>query len=815
YFDLNCTREDTLFGYFDIADYRAGLDMKGRWEGSFSDWEIIANGGFTGLEYWQFYVPSGSANLIMHRNDSFGLQMEMRGDSCLLASKPFSSVDLSLDFYDGLTTIKNLQLERPGLLIDTGGEIGVVDDRVRISVGQGSIEVFGEEWLVGGAPDIEITGGVLSIEDMQLHSRSGALFIGGELDSRADLIDAGLDFERFSLSTINDAGITDVPFTGTAAGAIFCSGSLRDPDLSLRVTASDAVVDTFTLDRLQLVADYSAGAVNIDTLSLRSPDGDLFLQGETEGVSIPAVREKGVEALRKGTVDFDVECFGLQTYPLFSLMEGSPITGGKYSGAISITDSIAYPVVIIDGRFDSLGVEHLTVPIIDVHAALRPGMMALAGTISMVGGQTGEFRGTVPVEKSDWFYKPDVASPLFMELTLEEGDLSTIPAVTDMVAEAGGKYSLKLVADGSLDQPGLNGRLQLTDARFRFSGTEERFRNVQADISLADTVITISRLEGNEGSKGSFSIGGSITLDGWRPADYDLEARLEKILVASIPDIMAIVTGDLKVGTLEMEGRKVPSVTGRLDVNSSEVYFRLGEYSSTQSRGTMEIPSWVAEIDLEVKGNTWIKTPDANVEMQGNVTIHRDRRGTYLRGTLDLMRGWYMVYNNKFRVTSGRLEFVHAGGFRPVVDIEAETLDPEGNKIFLVLSWHQDDVEPRLSLFHEDPGYSETDIWKMLGGGVVGSGDGAGGWNALNTAQNLAANYIEKMLNSRMEGITIELETSGGTGGAADGFESNETVVAIGKYLSEGLYVKYKQGLSITTARHFEVEYRISRLFQI
>ena len=40
-------------------------------------------------------------------------------------------------------------------------------------------------------------------------------------------------------------------------------------------------------------------------------------------------------------------------------------------------------------------------------------------------------------------------------------------------------------------------------------------------------------------------------------------------------------------------------------------------------------------------------------------------------------------------------------------------------------------------------------------------------------------------------------------------------MVAVGKYLSEGLYVKYKQGLAISTVRQIEVEYRISRLFLI
>jgi hypothetical protein len=76
-----------------------------------------------------------------------------------------------------------------------------------------------------------------------------------------------------------------------------------------------------------------------------------------------------------------------------------------------------------------------------------------------------------------------------------------------------------------------------------------------------------------------------------------------------------------------------------------------------------------------------------------------------------------------------------------------------------------------------------------------------------------------------MAGVTIELETgpstitvpgvtTGSSVSTGPGTEDyNNTRIAVGKYLSQGLYVKYKQGLSISSAREIEVEYRISNLF--
>ncbi|MDD3642760.1 MAG: translocation/assembly module TamB domain-containing protein, partial [Candidatus Krumholzibacteria bacterium] len=327
-----------------------------------------------------------------------------------------------------------------------------------------------------------------------------------------------------------------------------------------------------------------------------------------------------------------------------------------------------------------------------------------------------------------------------------------------------------------------------------------------------DTLVTVSKLAGREGKDGRFECAGSIVLEGWRPSRYDLDVRLEKFLVASINDILAIVTGRVTIGTEIVGGSAVPSIEGAVEVNRAEVFYAFEEQGAPGAAGTFATPSWLARVDVEIPGNAWIRTPDANIELRGDITLYHDQRGTYFRGHLDLVRGWYNIYANKFRVRSGTVDFVRAEDNRPVVNIEAETPDPEGRTIFLTLLWLQDDVEPRVTLTHEDPGYSETDIWKMLGGGVVrGPGDADASFDAVTTAQGLAANYIERVLNSQMEGITIEVEKGTSSAGANGATDYSETMVAVGKYLSEGLYVKYKQGLSISTARHIEVEYRINR----
>ncbi len=816
YFDLNAARQDTLFPYFDIEEYRGDVSLNGIWEGNLKEWDLIANGRFSNLEYEFTKVSTGDVKLILKKRESSDFFMEMEGDTCHVGPIPFDDMALSLEYIDGITDIKKLRLSRPGFLGEASISVSADDGEVSIIVQNAEINVLGEDWTSGGASEITLESGKIDIHDIQLHSKMGALYLDGRYESRERKIDSALRFERLGLSLVEEAGIVSVPLEGRTRGSLSLSGSISDPCFDLDISAGPAAVDSIEIDSIRLVAEYSEGVTAIDNMRVASPGGTFMLSGSLSGLRYVEAFGGNGRGWDELSLDIRTECDNLEMAPFLRMTDRSFFNGGKFTGTVSVRDSLVHPSIVMEGVIDSLASDPITLHGVRFDASVDKDGFLMEGSLLCPGGKEGFFSGKIPVEEADWFYSPAGNEPLNLELDMKESDLADFTEMTDVVAEAGGRYSVGLRIDGTFNDPKLHGELNLFDGTFRFSGMEERFRDVNATVILEDTLITITSLVGREGRDGTFDCGGTITLDGWRPSRYDLGASLDKFLLASIPDIMAVVSGDLKVGTLEHEGRLVPSITGMLDVNRAEVYFDIGEFSSTGTKGTMELPRWLAEIELEARGNTWIKTPDANVEMQGNVTIHHDRRGTYLRGKLDLIRGWYNVYNNKFRVKTGRLEFVHAESMRPIVDIEAETLDPEGRKIYLLLSWHQDDIEPRLSLYHEDPGYSETDIWKMLGGGVVGGEDGTeAGWRALNTAQNLAANYVEKMLNSQMEGITIELEASGGAGGVSSGFELNQTVVAIGKYLSEGLYVKYKQGLSISTARHFEVEYRLSRLFQI
>jgi hypothetical protein len=215
-------------------------------------------------------------------------------------------------------------------------------------------------------------------------------------------------------------------------------------------------------------------------------------------------------------------------------------------------------------------------------------------------------------------------------------------------------------------------------------------------------------------------------------------------------------------------------------------------------------PGWVCSIDLDVHKNLWVRNQDMNVELGGQLILKRDEAGLYLRGDLNALRGWYTVYNNKFEVIDGVLDFSAAEGFRPEVYVYAFTPyrveNDRESRIYLTLTWPRDKIEPQIELSSDQPGYYESDLWRMLGGQDIAGG--------------LAANTLEKLLNQQMSGMTVYVDRRATGRGSAGSLES-EMMIGVGKYLWQDLYLTYRQGLTLTADQAVEVEYRLRNMIYI
>jgi hypothetical protein len=299
---------------------------------------------------------------------------------------------------------------------------------------------------------------------------------------------------------------------------------------------------------------------------------------------------------------------------------------------------------------------------------------------------------------------------------------------------------------------------------------------------------------------------------------------LKDFTLSSVPNVVSTQDGRLQIDSRRnAAGRVVPSLTGSVAVKKALITMELGVQEGPPNPAIMatQSPSWLCNTTIDAPKNVWLRNSYLNMELGGKLIMRRDEQGFYFRGDLGVLRGAYTLYNNKFHITDGRIDFSKATTVRPDIRVNAYTPHRrpgpghDERRIFLNLVWGWDKKEPQITLSYDAPGYSETDLWKMLGGQVVAGSSGLGSgssFDAGGAAQSIASSYLERMLNTRMQDMTIDVESRTRSGGAGGNGE-REMSIAFGRYLSENVYLKYRQGVTYTTQREVDIEYRISNMF--
>ncbi|MDD3643770.1 MAG: hypothetical protein PHQ19_09950, partial [Candidatus Krumholzibacteria bacterium] len=479
YIDLAAARSDTIFEYLHIGQYRADLDMNGIIEGTFDDWELRGSGGFGAFSYHGTLVPEGDLKLAVRYDDGYEAYIELAGDSCVIEPASFSGIDLSLEYVGGLVSIKHLRLDRAGFAAEMRGEIRADQGRSEIAVAEFEVTALEEVWRSAGDFGITIADDTIVFEDLQMHSRLGALYLDATVDRTVRTIDADLTFDRLGLALLNSAGLLEGPIEGRMRGTVSCAGTLEDPDLAIELGVSGIAWDTLAVDTVFFAARYSNSLVTVDTFSASSSLGGVDAHARFEGSRIRDLLRGGA-AISSLSVDAEASCRDLSLAPFLRYSSRIPFDRGAFTGRIEVSDSLSHPVATMEGAVAGLGRDGLSIPLFRFRSDLAGLSVELHGEVELSERHRGSFSGRLPLRREPWFYSVDDGGRLFLELIMPPGELDELPAVTDLVAAARGRYAATVSIEGTVAQPAILGELTLSGAEFRLSGMEERFSSVDA-----------------------------------------------------------------------------------------------------------------------------------------------------------------------------------------------------------------------------------------------------------------------------------------------------------------------------------------------
>ncbi len=311
-----------------------------------------------------------------------------------------------------------------------------------------------------------------------------------------------------------------------------------------------------------------------------------------------------------------------------------------------------------------------------------------------------------------------------------------------------------------------------------------------------------------------------MVFDGLELRTFNIRLDVDRFLVASLPDLRALVQGQgarligVKVGP---DSLLVPKFTGDLKVLKARYTGNFSEASSGPDPLQATVaPDWLADLHLSGEPRSGrIFNREMDLDLGGDMDLVRDESGLYLRGTLDVNAGQLIVFANTFKVLRGRLDFSRGLGFDPRVDVDAETRyrlrsQYSSNSVVEHIGVHVAGTlsEPVIT-FTSERGYSREAIQRMLLGlEPYATPEGDSG-RLKNTGITAGFNVLEREIARELALFdTFEIDQiqrqrdTGNTG--------IDPLIGVGKYIGSDLYLKYAQGIR-QDDRDVVVEYQINQ----
>lgn len=224
-------------------------------------------------------------------------------------------------------------------------------------------------------------------------------------------------------------------------------------------------------------------------------------------------------------------------------------------------------------------------------------------------------------------------------------------------------------------------------------------------------------------------------------------------------------------------------------------------------------------IRLDVPRNTWIRSPDMQMELYGNVDVVKNGKVFELFGSLGIHRGFYTLYGKKLVIQEGELIFTGGETLNPTVNLEADYTfrDKERLKRILTLSVGGTANDPQISFVLDDVPIPEADAMAYLLFGQpfddLNYGNQEGVSNAIPSRMltGLVSSQLGKTIGSTFNLDMIEID-------AGDNWQN--TTFMVGKYITNDLFVTYQRSFGQAenesiTPETITLEYEISRRFSI
>ncbi len=447
---------------------------------------------------------------------------------------------------------------------------------------------------------------------------------------------------------------------------------------------------------------------------------------------------------------------------------------------------------------------------------LRIGMVAQDGvwsfTAGLAGKQLGVLGGALVVRTSPQLAWPEADAPVQGVLEAQVANLGTWGSWVPAGWRLEGKLNVSASLGGRFNAPEYTGEMRGSGIGVRNMLEGVNLTDGEVDISLHGASAKINKFSAR-GGNGTVRLEGDATLDDtWRT---NLRLVADKFQLLGRVDLRIVTSGEAQVSIhgedLKAEGRFVVD-EGLIDftrLNSPGLGDDVVVVGRTDAPDPLpaegEDGTLRMSLDLRVGLGEQLRMRGLGLDtlLRGDLRVSRPEGKWDLQGTVNTVDGTFANYGQKLVIDRGVVNFAGApSDMRLDIEATRPNLDVRvGVKVTGLLQ------NLRVRLFSEpDMSNNEKLSWLLLGRESDGLGQ-----SDMALVQRAAFALLAGDGDGGPGGITKAIGIDD-VGVRQSNGDTRETVVSVGKQLSDRVYLAYEQNLN-TSSGSFQVTYRIARRF--
>ncbi len=534
--------------------------------------------------------------------------------------------------------------------------------------------------------------------------------------------------------------------------------ALRTGEGELRLRDVDVTLDSthWKSSRTSTVSWREQG-IRIDSLELRDTRADsrLFVNGEIPDVD-PGRLDVVAENVRVG--------------PWLAIAQSNVEADGRFSAVLALEGTKSAPR--LNGTMSLTNSQYGGTPFPDIDATLKYAARELAIDAvarNSIGRQIAQVTGTVPIDLAldSVAERLPKTGQLALRLRGDSIPLTPLQEFTDAVTDVQGLARGDITLGGTWDAPAFSGTASLDMSQVRLAATGVLMNDVSARLRMSVDSVLIDTLTARSG--GRIAGAGVLVLSPMENPTLQLTMTAADARVLNNEQGELFADGTIRaLGTLDSL-----NVTGDVAITRGVIYvpdptqakvidtqdpaiFAIADSATIRElglSGTSPLAqSLRLDVGVDVRRGTFGRSPEANVEVYGNLRVRTEppREAFLVTGSLYSDRGQYTLYGKRFDVTRGSVRFIGGEEINPSLQLLATYQVQQAGRapldIHVVIGGTVE--QPTVSLESDaQPTLSQSDIISFLAFGrssssllqFTGTGLEGGGAGGSSLAGNVAA----------------------------------------------------------------------------